>query len=281
MSEDLLVIGADSVIGSALVAQARQEGMKVVGTSRRTVDGRASVLALDLADDVDSWPLPKCRVAVFSVGIGSLDACRKDPAGTAKVNVEQPARLARRFQDSGCFVVLLSTSLVFDGSKSEVPAGAPPTPMTEYARQKVRLEQMLQAGGDACAVVRLTKVFHREHTLLRGWVQALRAGRTVDAFENLVCAPIDLETAVQGLVKIVQQRCAGIWQFSAPDQISYGGIASLLTAHLGLPQGRVNRVVATHLEHVPRYATLDTKWTSERLALNLAPSASIIKKVLH
>ena len=88
-----------------------------------------------------------------------------------------------------CF---LSTNQVFDGSVPEMAADAPASPVSEYGRQKARVEAALRARmdqGAPVAVLRLAKVVSRDMPLIRGWVDALSAGKPIRAFHDMTLAP--------------------------------------------------------------------------------------------
>jgi dTDP-4-dehydrorhamnose reductase len=279
MSGPLLIVGGDSMIGGALSRRWIAEGRETMVTTRRVNGaGTCGLPTLDLAaDDLEDWPLPKCSTAVFCAAITSLEQCSCDPIMTRRVNVVNAARLIERFQEAGVFVMLLSTSMVFDGSVPHTPADSATCPLNEYGSQKRDLEDLLTKHPTGGAVVRLTKVLHRDLGLLRRWHAALSEGHAVDAFEDYVCAPLGLDAVVEGLSRLLLRPTGGKWQFSAPDEISYAQMARRIAVSLGQSQELVRAgSCARVLENVPRSATLDTTRAHSELGIEFATSAATI-----
>lgn len=270
----LLVVGADGLLGSTVLTLAREQGRAALGTALAPAPG-SGLIPLDLAATLDDWtPPPGCRAAILCAAITNLEACRRDPAATRRINVVQTLHLARRLADHDVFVTFISSNLVFDGSGPQVPDQAPTRPRTEYGRQKAEVEAGLAALGSRAAVVRLTKVLHSRWALFQGWVDALRAGRVIEPFADFVCAPIPLPLVARGLTEVARSRHPGIWQFSADTDVSYAAIARHLALRLGSAPDLVRPVASRDrgtLEHNPAHTTLDTSRTREELGLNFPP----------
>jgi dTDP-4-dehydrorhamnose reductase len=267
----LLIVGAEGLLGSALVAQARQRGLEVCATMQQRDDASEGVHRLDLAEPPDAWSPPPCSSAVLCAAVTSLEACRRDPVSTRHINVTQTLRLAERLVQTGAFGVFISSNLVFDGARPCRPAGDTLCPKTEYGRQKAEVERALAAWGDSVAVVRLTKVVSPRWPLLRGWLEALRGGRAIEAFEDMVCAPIPLDLTTRGLLEVARRRKPGIWQFSAAADVSYADLARDLAVRLGTDAGLIRHVSARDRlapEHLPEHTTLDTSRAVRELGMS-------------
>ena len=280
MSERRLVIGADGLLGGALRAHWRRAHGAVTGTSLLPVEGDPEVIPLNLAEGPARWPvLPVARAAVLCAAITSLEACRHDPAGTRAVNVEQTLALARRLADQGCFVVFVSSNLVFDGARPRRHPDEAACPHTEYGRQKAAAEAGLASLGDRVAIVRLTKVWHSGLGLLRGWRRDLERGEPICPFTDLTCAPITLETVVRVLAQVADEARSGIWQLSATADVSYAAIAGRLAERLGCPSALVQPVAAAprgRLEHCPVHTTLDAGRAASLLGVPAPDPWSVI-----
>ena len=101
-----LVVGSDSLIGSALITELRDAGQTVVGTTRRQEAVDSSNLYLDLSEQVVEPELPSpVSVAILCAGVTSLEACRLDLDATARVNVDAVPALAKELVARGAFVV--------------------------------------------------------------------------------------------------------------------------------------------------------------------------------
>jgi dTDP-4-dehydrorhamnose reductase len=270
-----LVVGADSMIGGALWGHLKTCGGDLVGTvlAQPPMPGH---LHLDLLDPPERWALPgSVGVAYLCAASTSLDACRQDPAGTARINVSATAEMARQLIGVGAFVVFLSSNAVYDGSIGFRRVADPPCPTTEYGRQKAEAERQLLALGPA-AVLRITKVLAPKMGLLAAWQAALNSGRPIRPFADMVMAPVALPLAVQTLSKIGAARRPGIYQLSADRDITYLEAARRVAACLNADPKLLEPMPASSaglaLEAVPVHTTLDMEET--RTAFGLVPPSA-------
>jgi dTDP-4-dehydrorhamnose reductase len=282
----VLVAGADSQIGGALVARFQSLGREVTGTSRRPgeTDGW---LGLDLADDATRWCLPeKVSVAFLCAAVTGLQACELDPSRTRRINVDGTLALAERLLERGAFVIFLSTNLVFDGSLPHRPAADAVSPQTEYGRQKAAAERGLHAlGGDRAAVVRLTKVLTHRDPLLGDWVSRLRRGEPIHPFRQKVMAPVGLDHAVSVLEGVADRRLGGISQVSARRDLSYAEAAEFLCRSVGanpaLVQPGEPASADLTLAAAPRHTTLCTRRIAKELGIEPPDPFEAIEKVIE
>jgi dTDP-4-dehydrorhamnose reductase len=285
LNDRLLIVGADGFLGRALRVLWRQQKRAVMATAFLPVADAPDTHRLDLSQSPDTWPvLLPGRAAVLCAAITSLEQCRRDPAGTRKVNVEHTLALAQRLAEQGTFVVFLSTNLVFDGTKPLRKADEATCPQTEYGRQKADVEAGLAALGVRHAVVRLAKVFHADLPLVRDWVVSLRAGKSIAPFADMVCAPVALDAVLQGLTMVAENELEGRWQFSPREDVSYATIATevgrLVQADLSLIHPGSARQF-TALEHLPAHTTLDARETCGKLGLDFPDAAAVIAQAFY
>jgi dTDP-4-dehydrorhamnose reductase len=182
--------------------------------------------------------------------------------------------------ETGTHTVMLSSNMVYDGSMSLVASDVPRSPVTEYGRQKAELEGILLSDPQKAAVLRLTKVLHRDLPLLNRWTADITAGKSIEAFADYFCSPILLSTVLRGLLRIINQGMGGVWQFSAPDQVSYAEIARHLAISLRASQSLVREsACGTSVEHVPCHTTLDVSRASAELGLDFDPATVTLTKL--
>jgi dTDP-4-dehydrorhamnose reductase len=240
MDDDILIVGVDGLIGSALAERATQQGIHWTGTSRRQEHERKKVVFLDLAreESVADFSVPS-RVAYFCAAATNLRQCEDDFPGTFKINVEQTFRLAKNLATSGTALVFLSTNLVFDGSSPRIGVDAPVAPQTAYGRQKAGMEKLLRKEFEKVAVVRLTKVVHPRLPLFQKWRADLRTGLTISPMSDLVFSPIELSLVTRELLALAVNFRSGIYQLSGDQDVTYLEAAQLLAATLGIDSEKI------------------------------------------
>ena len=210
-----LVVGGDGLIGRALVRQLAGEGRAVLASTRRRGVAGPGRPFLELTQDPSDWTPPQpVSVAFLLAAAANQLSCCADPEISRKINVDHTVTLARRLIAQGAFVVFASTNLVFDGEAPRYPTCASPTPTSEYGRQKVEAERRLLALGAGVAVVRLTKVLAADMPLIGAWIEALKAGKPVNAFSDLICAPMPVAYVAQALARIGASGQGGVFHLS-------------------------------------------------------------------
>jgi dTDP-4-dehydrorhamnose reductase len=268
-----LVVGADSMIGKALLEDLRRSGRPALGTTRRRDGASRDTLYLDLAQFPDDWQCPPVSVAYVCAAVARIEACWRDPAGSARVNVQGTSRIISRLVSQGAFVVFLSTNQVFDGSKAQRRTDEPTCPRTEYGRQKAEAERLALAAGPRVAVVRLTKVFGENIPLFAGWAEALRRGEEIRPLADMWMAPVPVSCVVSALRRVGEQQRSGTIHVSGARDLSYSEAACLGARALGeritLIRPMTAREAGLPGEPPPRHTTLETEtlWQSCGIAV--------------
>lgn len=252
-----LVVGADGLIGEALVRRLSGAGKSVLATTRRR-SGTAIPFHLDLAEYADASAITgDIPVAFLLAGITSISACETDPETSRRVNVTGTLALARDLVSRGAHVVFASTNLVFDGSVPFAPPHHPVSPQSAYATQKVEAETALLATGHA-SVLRLSKVAETLQPLLTQWATDLAAGRTIHPFVDRKCAPVSLDMVLDALILIGERRQPGIYQLCGTRDFTYAEIASRLAAHMGVAVNAIQPVTSPEAASAAAHTTIET-----------------------
>lgn len=278
----VLVVGADGLIGAALVQRLSRGGARVLSTSRRAASH--ATFHVDLTAP-GSWPaLPKVDAAVLCAGNTSINACADDPAATAAVNVAGLSALAERLAAQADMVLLLSSNQVFDGSVARRRRADGYGPVCQYGRQKAAAEAHV-LGLTGGAVLRLTKVLTPDLPLLTGWCADLAAGRPVTPFDNFPLAPVTLDFAVDTIADILSRGEPGVYQASGAEDLTYADLALALAGHAGADPGLVTPAqavpAALGFERLPRYSTLEMELEEARFGRAAPASDGVLEEVVR
>ncbi|MEM7409545.1 MAG: sugar nucleotide-binding protein [Myxococcota bacterium] len=257
-----LVVGGDGRVGRALAADLEARGWRVWRTSRRPAppDG-TRFLDLAAVAREGAVALPDCDVGIVCAALSSYPACAEDLAVTEAVNVVGPGVICRALREAGAGTIFVSTNAVFDGEtprrKADDPTGAP----TPYGRSKQHAERHLAALDPELAVLRLTKVLAPDDALFAGWIRSLAAGEEIEAFDDMVAAPVALAHVTQALCRMCEDGVSGIRQLSAEREMSYLEMARHVAARVGVDPARVRGVSAAERGiapgAAPRHSSLD------------------------
>jgi len=240
----VLIVGGDSTLGAACATAFAAIGATVFSTTRRSASVAPQRPYLDLATLPRSSNLPAADICVLAAGEASIVHCEQQPDRTARINVDATLSVGSDMAKQGAFVLLLSTTQVFDGSKSRHKPTDVPSPVSAYGRQKLAAEQGILSFGGQGAVLRVSKVLSPRLRLVTKWREALDAGRPVEAFEDMRFAPLNLDTATAAVLAICRQRSSGTFHASGDEDLTYVDLAAAVTAALGADPASVRRLRA-------------------------------------
>jgi dTDP-4-dehydrorhamnose reductase len=285
----ILIVGGDSEIATATAAHLRHAGFEVAATTRRRNSVAAERPFLDLSQPVDDWPIPDgIGAACFCAAIARLADCAGDPEGSARVNVTGTVALADRLLARDTPVLFLSTDKVFDGTRPHVPAVTPPCPVSEYGRQKAAAEAALGERvreGAPAAILRLAKVVSPGMELLRQWIDSLRAGKPIRAFDDMMMAPTPVALVAEAIERLLAETTAGIFQLTGPCDIAYSEVASHLARRIDADPALVEAVSA-YSAGLPEGSTaanttLDSSALRDRFGIAVPDAPDVIDRLIE
>jgi dTDP-4-dehydrorhamnose reductase len=259
----ILIVGGDSLVGTAFAREAAQRGDTVYVTTRRAGTVDRNHFHLDLAgDEVEATALPAVDVVFFCAAVSGFAVCRSDPALARRVNIDGTGKLVRRLKAQGIYSVLLSSTAVFDFQKPQVPAEAPVRPLTLLGQIKAEAERIFLSLGSFGSVLRLTKVITPDAPLLVKWIDAFRRRAQIVAYSDLHIAPISAEDSTRAMLAVASDRGPGVYQVSGANDVSYFDLACHLAEMMGVPAGLVRSALAVEngipAAEVPRFTTLES-----------------------
>jgi dTDP-4-dehydrorhamnose reductase len=232
---NILIIGGDSLVGGALSSRFRQSGAVVTTTTRRKRNVSTSTVFLDLSDP-KTFQFSKNAYdnVIFCAGVTSLALCEANSYESEIVNVSNTLELMKILDNGKTHFVILSTNLVFDGSRELHTMSETPNPQTVYGRQKALLELMVMKQGCNAAIVRLTKVIQPHHPLFGNWLCALLNNKEIYPFMDRLISPVSLDFVTSIILRIAEILVPGIFHCSSNKSISYFEAATYIAKAAGL-----------------------------------------------
>lgn len=283
----ILVLGADSSVGSCVLSEARQLGFECLGTSRRT-DVCGGKINLDLLqpqtwEESFAW---KPSVVIGCLAISNLKECEGNPQSRV-VNVTAICELLDRFGRNGARTIFLSTNSVFGGDRDHGGEDEPVAPKLAYSRQKAEAERSFLAdaaqrgGARNASVVRLTRVLTPSVAPFPMWTKDLLSGKKIEAFTDFVFSPISCRYAARGLLRIGEADEGGVFHLSGEDDVSYFDFAELLARYFKRGGVRPATAVARGVDLLfkPSYSALGMARTSRLLGIQPQQPSSVIAEL--
>lgn len=218
----LVVVGASGFLGRHTLALARARGIPCVGTRTRSAD--PALVPFDLRDGRlrDALPQAFCDralVAILCAAISQPEKCARDP-DSRSVNVIGMKRAAEDVAALGGRVIFLSTGFVFDGARGGYTEDDAPSPLNEYGRQKVEMEQFFAGRTDAM-VARVDKLVGDapdEAHLFHEWQDAIDTGRPIVCLRGQELSPISVDDAAAALLWAAERGTSGLHHLAAPER---------------------------------------------------------------
>ncbi len=207
----IVVVGANGLLGRAVVRAGLEAGLDVVGLNRADCD-----VTRDREAALRAY---RPGAVIFCAAATTVDEAGE---GTRAVNVDAPAAWSRQVE-----TWFLSSNFVFDGWGPHPPS-ATPAPRNAYAAQKVEAERLvLDAGG---------------HVVRVGWVHGpggktfastltsrLARGETVRAISDVLVQPTRAADVARALLDLPR----GVTHLAGGADTTWYGYASALAARLG------------------------------------------------
>ena len=221
-NNNILVIGANSQIGSAIIKNQLNGYYSVYGTTRHADRTDENTLFYDLAEPELNLDFSKYDCVIICAAITNIAHCEADQQTCEQINITNTIALIKKCVDFNCFVIFLSSSAVFDGSKQFYKHTDPPNPNTSYGISKHTVENYIQSlnTNDAC-VLRLTKVISDNSRFIQNWKADAENGDKIIAFSNIFISPIEIQDVLEAILILVQRKNSGIFQLGGSEDISF------------------------------------------------------------
>lgn len=220
--KNILVIGANSQIGSALINNQLNGSYGVYGTTRHVDRTGKNILFYDLAKPEVNLDFSSYECVIICAAITNIEHCESDPKSCERINSINTIKLIEKCIESNCFVIFLSSNAVFDGSKQFYKHSDPPNPITFYGKSKLLVENYIQSlnANQAC-ILRLTKVITESSQFIQNWINAAEKGEEIKAFSNKFISPINIKDVIDSIMILVERKKSGIFQLGGNEEISF------------------------------------------------------------
>jgi dTDP-4-dehydrorhamnose reductase len=225
----MLVIGANGLCGSRIVARLAEAGEKVIAVARgpRRFEGPAEYLEQDLLQPEALKKLileMKPSGVINAAAMTDVDGCEKVPLEAWASNVSAVEACANACRTLGIRFTHLSTDYVFDGEKGDYSETDAPNPRGVYARTKFAGEEAaLILAGDR-AVCRVAVIFSgrkgAKRTFALGVAENLRAGKPVKAFIDQVVSPTLADNAAEMVIGVHKSYGQGIFHCTGATPVT-------------------------------------------------------------
>lgn len=245
-----LVIGASGLVGRRLLHATRW-----IGTyhTHKIKNGIPFDLATGDPSDLFTQVSETVTHIIILAAISNIDACARDPAGTALVNVAATCRLADAAAERGIVPVFASSDAVYDGSHPDWREDDIARPILVYGRQKLEVERHLSRATYPSLVLRIAKVLDpnlSQAGVLGPWLADLRAGRHIRCATDQNFTPIGIDDLVRVISQLMEAGATGIFNIGGEPVSRISLLEKMIAAASSLAKIRAN-VVRCSLHDFP------------------------------
>jgi dTDP-4-dehydrorhamnose reductase len=270
-----LVIGASGLIGQRLL---RALGpTRAVGTHYR--NRFSGSVSFDLATDkvtelLDRLGQPFTH-AVILAGVVNIDACARDPSGSAAANVEGSIRATEGLIARDIVPIFASSDAIYDGSRGMWHENDETESMLTYGRQKRAVERHLERQSAPWIALRIAKVLDPElgqTGVLGPWITELAAGKLIRCATDQRFCPLGVDDVVAAICLLAEARATGIFNLGGPEPVSRIELLERLIATLSRRRSVRPLIEPCSLSDLPflERRPLDLTMSIEKLSARVA-----------
>lgn len=221
-------------------------------------------------------------IVVHAASLTDVNLCEREPVLADHVNARLAENVALACAKSGRKLIHISTDHLFGGNKPFHTESDIPAPLNAYATSKLRGEERMVVANPGALIVR-TNFFgwgHRFRKSFSDWIIcSLRAGRTINAYEDVFFTPILADSLAQLVFALIAQDAQGVFNVCGDERLSKFEFAVQLATCFGLPLELVQRAkMADATMAVSR--PLDMSLDNTKLRLKLGKGAGNAMKQL-
>jgi dTDP-4-dehydrorhamnose reductase len=250
---NILVTGANGMLGRDLVPYLRAKGYPVTGLARDQLDVLDSQERLELVLEAHEPDL-----VIHCGAYTNVDGAERDPDMAMAVNKEGTRKLAQACKRHDAILMYISTDYVFDGTKGEPyhPSDRP-NPLGVYGRSKYYGELMV-----SYYIVRTSWLYGlHNRNFVQFVLEAARQGREMTIITDQVGSPTWTGSLCVLIEQVMQSGRYGIYHGADRGALSRFEQAQRICQAAGLSTEGIIPVTSDAFGAMaprPRYSVLDT-----------------------
>ncbi len=276
----LLILGGSGLVGSRFLEMAGN--YEIVAPPHGDLD------LLDLRRLKFSVQESGADVVLNFAAYTNVDEAEKEkdkPEGLVyKLNVLVPEILAQVCSLSNKYFIHISTDYIFDGSKQ-----APyieedqPNPLNWYGKTKFLGEEAVKKISKNLLIIRTempySSHFEKRSDLARTFLKMLKERKVINGVSDQFITPTFVDTAVNGLIKLIDVRTLGIYNLASTDFTTPYDFAVMIADKFELDKKLVRRVSfedynKTRLAKRPQNSYLDVSKFEKEFGKGILKSVS-------
>lgn len=265
----ILVLGSTGMLGYALMNEARERKLTIIGAARSRTDIILNVLnEEELAEQVYRL---RPDVIINTVAISNLVNCERDPGLAYRVNTRPVSILAEISNQIGALFIQISTDHYYTGDAGRKHTTTSPVRLlNEYARTKYAAESFALTAHTSL-VVRTNIVGFRymdgTPTFIEWVIKSLQNKSEVTLFEDFYTSSIGVRQFAKALFKLIPLHPSGILNLAGREVASKKTFIETIACEFGYELENVKSGSVKQLKEVVR---------AESLGLDVAEAEALL-----
>lgn len=279
----LLVLGANGLLGSQVVAAADALGWTVAGTYHSVKPPFDCELAqLDIRDDDQFEQVLGCVEPDWVINCAAMtdvDECENDKKRAQEVNGDAPGTVADYCKRAEVDFAHVSTDYVFDGqARKPYSEDTIPAPLQTYGESKLGGERAVRAAHNRPLIARLSFVYgiHGPTGEIRGfpaWVRnRLHHNEETPLFVDQWVTPTRAGLAADVILTLIGEGAAGTYHIASRSCVTPYKFGTAIAATMGTGTELFQRSSLEDVERParrPRFTCLDVSRVEDQLGRDL------------
>ncbi|MBK7429270.1 MAG: dTDP-4-dehydrorhamnose reductase [Saprospiraceae bacterium] len=262
----ILLTGSNGLLGQSLCRNLMNslDRFDFVATSKSknicSYLDNAHFKALDVTDYLAVHRLVESYhpdIIIHTAAMSQVDYCELHPEASRKVNVEGARNMALACKSFKAHFIHLSTDFVFDGSAGPYDEQAVPAPQSQYGKDKLESELIVQSLLPEACILRTALVFGWHPVLTRSnfllWVKnSLEKGREINVVCDQFRTPTFVEELAAACLAASEMKVSGIFHISGKEFFSVYEFAQFIAGVFELPQELIHPVESSTINEMAR-----------------------------
>lgn len=246
-----LITGASGLLGNRLAELATQSGHEVYSLYNSHPCVFGNPIQGDITDRgallkifADTTP----EVVIHTASITDVDLCEVNPELAMKVNGAATGSVSKSCEETGSYLIYVSTDYVFDGKRGDYSEEDKPAPINVYGSSKLRGEEEMARNCSRGCIARTSVIYgwgRSYRANFATWVyEKLRANEQVGVVTDQFASPTLNTHLARMLLEVAERRICGTLHLAGSTRISRFEFAVMLAKQFGLNQNLLTPVRA-------------------------------------
>lgn len=247
----VIITGASGLLGAKLAELATESGYNVHSLYKSHPCPPSNAEQVDITDQVALRKVfadVKPDVVFHTASLTDVDLCEREPKLAMKVNGEATGFIAKACQETGSYLVYVSTDYVFDGMRGQYSEEDGPAPINAYGRSKLLGEEEMARHRPRGCVARTSVVYGWGRSYrpnFATWVHSkLAANEQVRVVRDQFASPTLNTHLARMLLEVAERQMEGVLHVAGSTRISRYEFAVSLAKQFGFNENLVTPIQA-------------------------------------